>query len=77
MKPESLLVVGSIAFDAVRTPFGERERMLGGSAVHFSLAASLAISGETSRGTAMSMKNIGRFLRRARNCSPCSRRKIA
>ncbi len=36
----SLLVVGSIAFDAVRTPFGERERMLGGSAVHFSLAAS-------------------------------------
>jgi len=36
----SLLVVGSIAFDAVKTPFGERARMLGGSAVHFSLAAS-------------------------------------
>jgi sugar/nucleoside kinase (ribokinase family) len=36
----SLVVVGSIAFDAVKTPFGERERMLGGSAVHFSLAAS-------------------------------------
>ncbi len=36
----SLTVVGSIAFDSVRTPFGERERMLGGSAVHFSLAAS-------------------------------------
>ncbi len=36
----SLLVVGSIAFDAVTTPFGSRERMLGGSAVHFSLAAS-------------------------------------
>ncbi|MGI8922033.1 MAG: PfkB family carbohydrate kinase [Solirubrobacteraceae bacterium] len=36
----TLTVVGSIAFDAVRTPFGERERMLGGSAVHFSLAAS-------------------------------------
>jgi sugar/nucleoside kinase (ribokinase family) len=35
----SLTVVGSIAFDAVRTPFGERERMLGGAAVHFSLAA--------------------------------------
>ena len=33
-------MVGSIAFDAVKTPFGERERMLGGSAVHFSLAAS-------------------------------------
>src|SRR4051794_27081383 len=35
-----LVVVGSIAFDAVQTPFGQRERMLGGSAVHFSLAAS-------------------------------------
>jgi sugar/nucleoside kinase (ribokinase family) len=37
----SLTVVGSIAFDSVRTPFGERERMLGGSAVHFALAASM------------------------------------
>jgi sugar/nucleoside kinase (ribokinase family) len=36
----SLAVVGSIAFDSVKTPFGERERMLGGTAVHFSLAAS-------------------------------------
>ena len=36
----SLAVVGSIAFDSVRTPFGERDRMLGGSTVHFSLAAS-------------------------------------
>jgi sugar/nucleoside kinase (ribokinase family) len=33
-------VVGSIAYDAVKTPFGERERMLGGAAVHFALAAS-------------------------------------
>src|ERR687885_2810942 len=36
----SVVVVGSIAFDAVQTPFGQRERTLGGSAVHFSLAAS-------------------------------------
>jgi len=36
----SVTVVGSIAFDAVKTPHGERERMLGGAAVHFSLAAS-------------------------------------
>jgi len=36
----SLTVVGSIAFDSVKTPFGERTRMLGGAAVHFSLAAS-------------------------------------
>jgi sugar/nucleoside kinase (ribokinase family) len=36
----SLVVVGSIAFDAIKSPFGRRERVLGGSAVHFSLAAS-------------------------------------
>jgi sugar/nucleoside kinase (ribokinase family) len=36
----SLVVVGSIAFDAIKTPFGERERALGGAAVHFALAAS-------------------------------------
>src|SRR5258708_2405037 len=36
----AITVVGSIAFDAVKTPFGERERMLGGAAVHFALAAS-------------------------------------
>jgi sugar/nucleoside kinase (ribokinase family) len=36
----ALTVVGSIAFDAVKTPFGEREKMLGGAATHFSLAAS-------------------------------------
>ena len=36
----SVTVVGSIAFDAVKTPFGERAKMLGGAAVHFALAAS-------------------------------------
>ena len=36
----SVTVVGSIAFDAVKTPFGERERMLGGAATYFALAAS-------------------------------------
>jgi sugar/nucleoside kinase (ribokinase family) len=36
----SLTVVGSIAFDAVKTPSGGRQRMLGGAAVHFALAAS-------------------------------------
>ena len=35
-----ITVVGSIAYDAVKTPFGEHERMLGGAAVHFALAAS-------------------------------------
>jgi sugar/nucleoside kinase (ribokinase family) len=36
----SVTVVGSIAFDAVSTPLGSRERILGGSAVHFAMAAS-------------------------------------
>ncbi len=35
-----ITVVGSIAYDTVKTPFGQRERMLGGAAVHFALAAS-------------------------------------
>ena len=36
----SILVVGSVAFDSVKTPFGERERILGGAATYFSVAAS-------------------------------------
>lgn len=36
----SLLVVGSVAFDAVETPFGKCDKMLGGSASHFSISAS-------------------------------------
>src|SRR5947208_3933370 len=36
----SVTVVGSIAYDQVKTPFGTRERMLGGAATHFALAAS-------------------------------------
>jgi sugar/nucleoside kinase (ribokinase family) len=36
----SLLVVGSVAFDRVETPFGKCEQMLGGSASHFSISAS-------------------------------------
>ncbi len=36
----SLLVVGSVAIDSVKTPFGSRERSLGGAATHFSASAS-------------------------------------
>ena len=36
----SLLVVGSVAFDSVKTPFGEAEEVLGGSATYFATAAS-------------------------------------
>ena len=36
----SLLVVGSVAYDVVETPFGKCDKMLGGSASHFSISAS-------------------------------------
>lgn len=36
----SVLVFGTVALDSVETPFGEAERVLGGSAVFFSAAAS-------------------------------------
>ena len=36
----SVLVVGSVAFDTLETPSGRRERVLGGAATHFALAAS-------------------------------------
>lgn len=35
-----ILVIGSVAFDSVETPFGKRENVLGGSATYFSTAAS-------------------------------------
>lgn len=36
----SLLVVGSVAFDSVETPFGKAEETIGGSAMFFSTSAS-------------------------------------
>jgi len=36
----SLLVVGSVAFDSIRTPQGDSGRILGGAATYFSLSAS-------------------------------------
>ena len=36
----SILIVGTVAFDSIQTPFGRAERCLGGSATYFSLAAS-------------------------------------
>ena len=37
----SILCVGSVALDSVETPFGKAERVIGGSAVYFTAAASL------------------------------------
>jgi sugar/nucleoside kinase (ribokinase family) len=36
----SLLVVGSVAFDSVRTPYGQEDHILGGAATYFSVTAS-------------------------------------
>ncbi len=35
----SLTVVGSVAFDGLETPFGQRDKILGGAATHFSISA--------------------------------------
>lgn len=40
----SILVVGSVAFDSVETPFGKAEEVLGGSATYFSTSASFFTS---------------------------------
>lgn len=37
----SIIVLGTVALDTVRTPFGFKRHMLGGSAVHFAMAARL------------------------------------
>jgi sugar/nucleoside kinase (ribokinase family) len=36
----SLLVAGTVAFDAIETPFGKTDRIIGGAATYISLAAS-------------------------------------
>lgn len=36
----SIVVVGSVAFDTIETPFGRRDQALGGSANYFSISAS-------------------------------------
>jgi cytidine kinase len=36
----SLTVVGSVAFDALETPFGKRDKLLGGAGTHFALSSS-------------------------------------
>lgn len=36
----SILVVGSVAYDGIETPFGKRDRILGGSATYISLTSS-------------------------------------
>ncbi len=53
----SLVVIGSVAFDTIHTPRGSAVETLGGSAVHFALAASLL-------GPVRMVGNIGNDLTR-------------
>jgi sugar/nucleoside kinase (ribokinase family) len=41
MAKRKILVAGTLAFDSLETPFGKREMIIGGSANHFSIAASI------------------------------------
>ena len=36
----SLLVIGTVAFDAIETPFGKTDKIIGGAATYIGLAAS-------------------------------------
>ncbi len=36
----SLLVIGTVAYDAIETPFGKTDKIVGGSAMYFSVSAS-------------------------------------
>ena len=40
----SIVVVGTVAFDTVETPFGRGENVLGGSATYFSTSASFFLT---------------------------------
>ncbi|NQU74344.1 MAG: bifunctional hydroxymethylpyrimidine kinase/phosphomethylpyrimidine kinase [Candidatus Omnitrophica bacterium] len=62
----SLLVVGSIALDSVKTPFGERDEILGGSATYFSISASFftKVSLVAVVGTDFPKKHIELFKKR-------------
>ena len=63
----SLLVVGSVAYDEVETPFGKCEKMLGGSASHFSISASFfthvdivaVVGGDFTDGQVFESRGIG------------------
>src|SRR5215204_2163562 len=63
----SLLVVGSVAYDAVETPFGKCDKMLGGSASHFSISASFftkvgivaVVGGDFEEQEVFESRNIG------------------
>ncbi|HUQ41789.1 MAG TPA: PfkB family carbohydrate kinase [Candidatus Limnocylindrales bacterium] len=76
MSASSILVVGSLAYDDVRTPVDSRDAVLGGAASYFSMAASLyapvrlvGVVGDDFRE-----KDIARFTRRGIDIAGLERR---
>ncbi len=60
----SLLVVGSVAFDSIQTPFGKVNKTLGGSASYFSLAASYFAKPSLVAAVGSDFKNFDAFKKR-------------
>ena len=42
----SLLTVGSVAFDAIETPFGKTDKIVGGAGTYISLASSFFVENQ-------------------------------
>ncbi len=72
----SILVVGSVAFDSIKTPAGYRDEILGGSATYFSLAASYfaPVSVVAVVGDDFPEEHIGFFHRKGIDTSGLQRR---
>ena len=65
----SLLVVGSVAYDTVTTPFGTVDDALGGAATYFSAAASYFVSPVKRR---MAPEKGNCIWTSAKTCQTCS-----
>ena len=75
-----ILTVGSVAFDSIKTPFGEGSRLVGGAATFFSVAASfftdvrlVAVVGEDFGDTELAVFGAVRSICRVCNVYPARR----
>ena len=58
-----LLIVGTVAFDAIETPFGKTDKILGGAATYIGLASNFfnvdAVVRDIPTAAAMAIKRMG------------------
>lgn len=73
----SLIVVGTVAYDSIETPTDKRDRIMGGSASYFSIAANFFtdVSLLAVVGGDMEQKNLDEFTKRNIDCSGLEIRK--